>query len=254
MMTRGLGGFSIVLNIEIQKMSIESKSFAAAEQALPRLDIRVRSATEAATWRIRILWFQVILAFLLVECALWAARLSVRSRWAVGTGLIVLLMAMIDQPSLRKLGLGWPGARGTVATLAVGVGIAALMIVLTGIVGGQIPANPRFPNWQMAWKYLIWALLQQFLLQSFFFSRFEELYGSDRAVWLSGTLFALVHVPNMILTSCTLFSGLLFCELFRRHRNIYPLGIIHALLGLTLSSVVPESLLQHMRVGIGFLR
>ncbi len=214
----------------------------------------MRGAHVGATWRRRLTWGQVVIAFLFVECAVWAARLSVRSRWAVAAGVLVILLAVIDRASVHRLGLDWTNGRATATILGIGFSIAALMLAATYWAGGQIPANPAFPNWHMAWKYVLWALLQQFLLQSFFFVRFEELYGSERAVWISGTLFALVHLPNLILTSCTLFSGLLFCELFRRYRSIYPLGVIHALLGLTLSSVVPENLLQHMRVGIGYLQ
>jgi len=235
-------------------MAVESKSFAVAGQALPPVEIRVRTARIGATWRRRLIWIQVTIAFLFIECAVWAARLSVRSRWAVAASLLVVLLAVIDQPSLSRLGLGHPSTRGSLAILGIGFGIAALMLLGTRIIGGQIPANPAFPNWHMAWKYVLWALLQQFLLQSFFFARFEELFGSERAVWIVGTLFALAHLPNLILTSCTVFSGLLFCELFRRYRTIYALGVIHAVLGLTLSSTVPEFLLQHMRVGIGYLQ
>jgi hypothetical protein len=42
--------------------------------------------------------------------------------------------------------------------------------------------------------------------------------------------------------------------MFRRYRILDPLAIVHAVLGLTLAFVVPDSLLHHMRVGIGYLR
>lgn len=235
-------------------MAVESKSFRAPAQVVPPVEIRVRHAGFSPAWRRRWVWAQVVIAFLFVECAVWAARLSVRSRWAVVASVLVVFLALVDRPSNGPLGLGLPNLRGIVAILAIGTLIASSMIAATKALGGQIPANPTFPNWGMAWKYVLWAMLQQFLLQCFFFARCEELFGSKTAVWVAGTLFSLAHQPNMILTSCTLFSGLLFCELFRRYRNIYPLGIIHAALGLTLSSTVPESLLQHMRVGIGYLQ
>ena len=106
----------------------------------------------------------------------------------------------------------------------------------------------------MAWQYMIWALVQEFILQSFFYTRFEELFGSSRAVWVTATLFAAVHLPNVILMTFTLIAGSFFCEMFRHSRSIYLLGLVHALLGLTLSAAVPTDLLYHLRVGIGFLR
>jgi len=235
-------------------MPVESKSFLTSGTTVPEVEVRIRTMGLTAAWRRRLVWAQVVLAFLFVECAVWAARLSVRSRWAVAASGLVVILAILDHPSAKWLGVGIPDSHGAAVTLLVGFGIAAALLAGTVMAGGQIPANPQFPNWHMAWKYVLWAVLQQFMLQSFFFVRLEELFGAGKAVWIGGTLFALAHLPNVILTSCTLFSGLLFCELFRRYRNIYPLGVIHAALGLTLSSTVPEGLLQHMRVGIGYLQ
>jgi hypothetical protein len=38
--------------------------------------------------------------------------------------------------------------------------------------------------------------------------------------------------------------------MYRRYRSIYAIGIIHAMLGLTIFLVTPDSLLHHMRVGL----
>jgi hypothetical protein len=50
----------------------------------------------------------------------------------------------------------------------------------------------------------------------------------------------------------TFIGGLFFVELFRRFRNIYPLAVAHAMLGLTLAITIPDDWLRHMRVGLGF--
>ncbi len=101
---------------------------------------------------------------------------------------------------------------------------------------------------------MIWALIQEFILQSFFFNRFEELYGGSAAVWIASTLFAAAHLPSPVLTTATLIGALFFCEMFRRYRSIYPLGVVHAMLGLSIFLITPDSLLHHMRVGIGYLK
>jgi hypothetical protein len=41
--------------------------------------------------------------------------------------------------------------------------------------------------------------------------------------------------------------------MFRRYRSIVPLGLAHAALGLTMAASFSDSLLHHMRVGIGYL-
>ena len=104
------------------------------------------------------------------------------------------------------------------------------------------------------WGYALWALIQEFILQSFFFTRFEELFGGAAAVWIAATLFATAHLPSPVLTAGTLIGALFFCEMFRRYRSIYLLGVVHAMLGLTIAMTMPDSVLHHMRVGMGYLR
>ena len=70
---------------------------------------------------------------------------------------------------------------------------------------------------------------------------------------MAATLFSAAHLPSPILTTFTLVGGLFFCEMFRRYRSIYPIGIVHAVLGLTIAVTMPDSLLHNMRVGIGYL-
>lgn len=58
----------------------------------------------------------------------------------------------------------------------------------------------------------------------------------------------------MLHASKRFVGGLFFCEMFRRYRNIFPLGLVHALLGLTLAASFSDAVLPHMRVGIGYIR
>jgi membrane protease YdiL (CAAX protease family) len=128
--------------------------------------------------------------------------------------------------------------------------------VVAIVVGGSAIHNlgpaQRVP-WERIWKYGLWALEQQFILQSFFYVRLESLLGRRRALWAAALLFCLAHLPSPVLTLMSFIGGLLFCEMFRRYRNIFPLGLVHAALGFTIAASLPDSLLHHMRVGIGYL-
>jgi membrane protease YdiL (CAAX protease family) len=66
-------------------------------------------------------------------------------------------------------------------------------------------------------------------------------------------LFALAHIPSPLLALLSLLGALFFCEMFRRYRNLFPLGVVHAALGLTIASSLPDHWLHHMRVGLGYL-
>ena len=207
-------------------------------------------------------WAQIIVAFLFLEFAIWAPTAEIRDRWAAIAAITILLLVLIDvlldrspRSSLQRLGLGLPKLFGASVVLGIGLATIVCMVILVSWAGGQIPANPTwFQNLQSAWGYIIWAMLQEFLLQSFFFTRWEELYGSSAAVWITSTLFAAAHLPNPVLTIAALIGALFFCDMFRRYRNIYVLGIVHAMLGLAIAILMPDSLLHHMRVGIGYLR
>jgi membrane protease YdiL (CAAX protease family) len=62
-------------------------------------------------------------------------------------------------------------------------------------------------------------------------------------------MFSLAHVPNAVLVPATAIMGLGFVWLFSRYRNIYPLAIAHAVLGIVLAISLPEHTTHFMRVG-----
>jgi membrane protease YdiL (CAAX protease family) len=213
----------------------------------------------SSRYRRYFVWAQIVVVFLFLELAIWAPTRTIRDRWAVVSTITIFVLVLIDglsdRSSIKSLGLGLPKLSG--AMLVLGIGLAAALFVLMVVkwIGGDIPANPTWwPNLQSTWGYAVWALMQEFILQSFFFNRFEELYGSSAAVWIAATLFAVVHLPSPVLTTATFIGALFFCEAFRRYRSIYPLAIAHTMLGVTIALTVPDSLLHHMRVGIGYLR
>jgi membrane protease YdiL (CAAX protease family) len=204
-------------------------------------------------------WAQLVTVFVLLELALWAPTRVIRNRWALIATASLLAFILTDlittSTSLQHLGLGLPTLRGAGVIFCIGLAAAIFLLTLVRLAGGQIPANPTwFPNLRSTWGYVLWALMQEFILQSFFFTRCEELYGNSAAVWMAAVLFSVVHLPGPVLTAATLIGALFFCEMFRRYRSIYPIAIVHAMLGITVALVVPDSLLHHMRVGIGYLR
>jgi membrane protease YdiL (CAAX protease family) len=234
-------------------MAVESKTFPAGPAAIP-LALKVRSLAAPAAYRRCFVWAQIIIVFLFLEFALWEARLQTRNRWVAVAAITILVLVLIDRPSLERLGLRLPKTFGASVVLRTSFVTVVVMVFLVSWAGGQIPANPTWPNLRLAWQYVIWALLQEFMLQSFFFNRCEELYGSSAAVWMASTLFAAAHLPSPVLTTATLMGALFFCEMYRRFRSIYFLGIVHGMLGLTIAITLPDSLLHHMRVGIGYVR
>jgi membrane protease YdiL (CAAX protease family) len=238
-------------------MAVQSKTFeggATPSIPAPRVGTWFRAWEIPEAYRRSFTWFQLITTYVFMECTLWSSRRALQNKWFFITAVTLAVFVLIDRPSLQRMGLGLPSGLGASMVLAVSFMAAVVLVFAVRGVGGEIPANPTWPNLHLAWQYLVWALVQEFILQSFFFTRCEELFGSSAGVWIAATLFAAVHLPSPILTTFTLVGGLFFCEMFRRYRSIYPIGIVHAVLGLTVAMTMPDSLLHHMRVGIGYLR
>ena len=209
---------------------------------------------EAAAQRAVTLWAEIFVVLALLEAILWTPRSIVHTLMVIAIAASVLWFTWRSGYSQKNLGFTWPTRQGTWFILATG-GLIALAIPLGALATGHpVPANPDWPQAANLWPYIIWAFLQQFLLQSFFFLRFEAVLGSRRAVLASTILFTLAHLPNLALTSLTFFGALFFTEMFRRYRSIYPLGIVHALLGIAVAYTFTDSVMHHMRVGLGFLR
>src|SRR5215510_14355950 len=136
----------------------------------------------------------------------------------------------------------------TVAIAGTMAAIAYAMGTLHGLFGIRHPLLH-------ASTYLLWSLVQQYIQQSFFFSRIERITSNGRlAAVITAVLFGLAHLPNPVLAPVTLIGGWMLSELFRRYRSLYPLAVAHGLIGLAIAVSVPDSLHHHMRVGLGYLR
>jgi len=204
-------------------------------------------------------WFELIVVYGLIECALWSRHGLARNRWALAAAIaiavfVTLDVTMTDQPLVRRLGLALPTTFGAGVVLAVSMGTAIFLVFAVRWAGGDVPANGIWPSFGQSWAYVVWALLQEFILQSFFFTRCENMFGGSAAVWVAATLFAVAHLPSPLLTTFTFVAALFFCSVFRQYRSVYPIAVMHAMLGLTVAATMPDSLLHHMRVGIGYLR
>ena len=201
----------------------------------------------------RKLWLQLAVAYAMIQLALWTEGRTqqlvslVPAIWIVG-------VTLARGRQAHELGVGSAGLVKALRVIPLGL-MAAGLIVLAGWLAGTIHIlhSPKTPRVQIT-GYFIWTIAQQFILQSFFYVNLEELLGATRAMWAAVALFTLAHLPNPVLLVGTFLGGMFFVEMFRRYRNIYPIAVSHALLGLAILVSVPDYLTRHMRVGIGFLR
>ena len=167
----------------------------------------------------------------------------------------ILVTTLLRREDLTTLGLG---LRGFAASLWI-VGTALATGVVTIWAAFRLHTLHslfgRAPLLAHVWGYFVWAIMQQFLLQSYFLARCLRLTSSR---WLAVTsvalLFAIAHIPNPILTVATFVWGICCCMLFLHYRNLYTLGLAHGVLGICFAVSVPNHVHHHMRVGMGYLR
>lgn len=220
---------------------------------ISRLSPTTENAGDAASQNSKLsVCLQLAVAFVLLEAALWTRPGVLDGVWIMAASGFVIACAVVGKFTAHEMGLRQPSMRETLLIVLAGGILAAAIPLLSSVAGTDIPPTHALPL-TIAWKYAIWAFFQQFLLQSFFFLRLESLIGGRWAVVGTAVLFASTHIPNPVLSLLCLFGGLFFCEMFRRYRSLLPLGVAHAVLGLTIAASFSDVLLHHMRVGIGYL-
>ena len=197
---------------------------------------------------------ELAVGYSLIMITIWTAHRAQRILFYLSAAyfFVAAVIALIRR---QPLGLKRLPLRMTLITVAATIVIAAVMVAaaaLQGTLHGLFGVRAPLLH---ASTYLVWSLVQQYIQQSFFFVRIEQLTSNGaRASFITACLFGLAHLPNPVLTPVTFIGGWILCELFRRYRSLYPLAIAHGLIGLAIAVSVPDSIHHRMRVGLGYLR
>jgi membrane protease YdiL (CAAX protease family) len=198
-------------------------------------------------------WVELVSVITAIELVLWNEGLARLALYVVAN-VWVVFVAFRQGRTARELGIGARGFSESSWIMAAGAGMA-LAVVGMGVANGTLHILFGVkPIVLHVGAYALWALMQQFVAQSYFFLQIEALTGSSRkAVIGSGLIFGLLHIPNPVLLIVTTIGGLLFSALFCRYRNIYPLAFAHAAVALAIAVSLPNDVHRHMRVGIGYI-
>lgn len=203
--------------------------------------------------RERLILLEAAIGFALIMGTIWTTKTLQKTLFWISAGWF-LGWALVA--AWKGLGRGFklPPARVAAVVIAGGALVAGGFMTLAAAMGtlhGLFGTKDPFLH---AGTYLMWAIVQQFIQQTFFLTRFEQLTQSGlRASLIAAGLFGMAHLPNPVLTPVTLIGGWLMSELYLRYRTVLPLGIAHGLVGIALAVSVPDSIQHHMRVGLGYL-
>jgi hypothetical protein len=195
---------------------------------------------------------ELTLGYGLIVFILWIPELPQRILSPVAL-IVTLAIVLARRPTVDDLGLGRRGLVASFWILPVAVVVAIAGMLIARHIGTLHTLYKG--DFKHVTGYVLWTLYQQFLLNDYFMPRLTRLLAGERpAIGVAALLFAIAHLPNLPLTAATLIWGAISCALFRRYHNLYALGLAQGLLGLCFAVGVPDALIHHLRVGLGYLR
>jgi hypothetical protein len=191
--------------------------------------------------------------FALIMLYIWRLRFTAPRSWIFVLGFFVLSHILRGE-RIARLGFRLGNFRECVEAWAP----ALLLLVLALLAGGVLFATVRPMSVQYGCMCLLaycpWGILQQYLLNGYIANRLLEVCSARYVPLAAAALFAGAHLPNWFLMAVTFVTGYYSTTIFLRYRNIYFLGLAHAMIGTALFVVVPDSISHHLMVGPGFFR
>lgn len=204
---------------------------------------------------------EVAAFFLLIMAVIWLPPRNPEGKvtigWMLAGGVTILLWLII---SIWWRGDSWDELGLVKETKSFWLFI---LVCVAGLFLIALIGNPGVFEKPKLWKniaqklgYPTWALIQQFLLQSYLTNRIGKCVdGRWRAAFVAGALFAVVHLPNPLLFTGTFVLGVGTAYFFLRCRNLYVIAFAHGILGTLVKYLLAQDWLNHgMRIGPGFLQ
>src|ERR1700694_3125049 len=149
-------------------MAVQTKTFdGSAGAPVPVPSLRMKGLEVPFAGRRSFLWFQLIVAYVCMEFALWSSQLASRNKWVLITAITILVFVLLDRvlldrPSLRRMGLGLPTRFGASMVLAVSFATAIFLGLVVRWAGGPISANSMWPSLHLTGQYAGWSLSEAF--------------------------------------------------------------------------------------------
>ena len=190
-------------------------------------------------------------SFASIMLYIWRLRFTAPRAWVFILGFFILSHILRGERA-ANLGLGWGNFRECVETMAPALLLLALSLMALGVLLQTVrPISPEY-GFMCLLAYCPWGIFQQYLLNGYIANRLLAVSSARHVPLMAATLFAGAHLPNWFLMAVTFVTGYYSTKIFMRYRNIYFLGLAHAVIGTVLFVVIPDSISHHLTVGPGF--
>jgi hypothetical protein len=195
----------------------------------------------------------VVAVPLLVEWFIWRLQFRAPKSWVIFP-IWLTASFLLHRDTPETLGWRadnlWPATKQAAIVFAVFV---AALVAMCFAFGGPRQLPLHLASLKGLWNYFAFCLLQQVVSESFVANRLLSLISRR---WLAalvvGAIFAIAHWPNPVLVPLTFVGGTVLAWLFARHRNIIPLAIGQALVGMLVWWSFPVAWHHGLRVGPGY--
>ena len=214
------------------------------------------SGRSLAGWEIASIVSSVLMAEWLLAAATGLSRLI--AAIPITLALIVVIWSQrLHHETPHDIGFRFDNFFRAVKLLLWPMIVVSLLAVLVGLALGK---HPSFFGWHadrpLAFQLAIsagWGLLQHYVLQSFINRRTQIIWGTGwLSVLVTAIIFALLHLPNPTLMVATLIGGLIWASIYQRAPNLFALALSHAAMSWMLVAALPESMLNHSRIGLKY--
>lgn len=196
---------------------------------------------------------ELLVGYGLILAVIWTPRHEQAALyWSAFAWIAVTVWLRRNQT--RPIGLGLHGLGRSFWIIPAAIVLFLMVIGIADLVHSLHDLYGPLPMVEHVGEYALWALMQQFILEVYVLLRLLRL-GLRRApaIAVASLMFAAAHIPNPVLVPAALVWAVICCWLYLRYRNLYPIAVAHALLGLCIAVCVPNSINHHMRVGEGYL-
>lgn len=203
------------------------------------------------TRRQKLIVAETAAGFALIMLYIWRLRFTAPRAWIFILGFFILSHILRGERS-AALGLRWGNFRECVEAMAPALLLLALSLIACGELFETIrPISPQY-GFMCLLAYCPWGIFQQYLLNGYVANRLLAVSSTRSVPLMAAALFAGAHLPNWFLMLVTFVTGYVSTKIFMRYRNIYFLGLAHAVIGTVLFVVIPDSISHHLAVGPGF--
>jgi hypothetical protein len=189
--------------------------------------------------------------FALIMLYIWRLRFTAPRAWVFILGFFILSHILRGERA-ASLGFRWDNFRECMETVAPALLLPALSLAAGGVLFETIrPISPEY-GFMCLLAYCPWGIFQQYLLNGYIANRLLAVASARYVPLMAAALFAGAHLPNRFLMLVTFVTGYYSTKIFMRYRNIYFLGLAHAVIGTLLFVVIPDSISHHLTVGPSF--